>query len=52
MNVNVSEIPCTHPARLAEADGVLRCLTCGEVIKPAKKAKEGKTDKTDEQAAE
>ncbi len=55
MNVNVSEIPCTHPARLAGADGVLRCLTCGEVIKPekpAKKAKEGKTDKTDEQAAE
>ena len=32
--MNVSEIPCTHPARLAGADGVLRCLTCGIAVAP------------------
>ena len=42
-------IPCTHPALLAGPDGVLRCLTCGEVIKPEKPAKKPKEEtKTDE----
>lgn len=30
-------IPCSHPATLRGADGVMRCLTCGEIIKPEKK---------------
>lgn len=49
-----SKIPCTHPAQIKDADGQLRCLTCGEIVKPEKpaKKKEEKTDKTDEQTAE
>ena len=39
-------IPCSHPATLQGADGVMRCLTCGEIIKPEKKPEkdEKKTD--------
>lgn len=50
----MSKIPCTHPAQIKDADGQLRCLTCGEIVKPEKpaKKKEEKTDKTDEQTAE
>ena len=55
----MNEIPCTHPATLQGADGAMRCLTCGAIIKPekpvkkpAKEEKTDKTDKTDEHAAE
>lgn len=45
----MNEIPCSHPAQLRGADGQLRCLTCGEVIKPEKPAKKPKEEtKTDE----
>ena len=42
-------ISCSHPATLQGADGVMRCLTCGEIIKPEKPTKrpakeEKKTD--------
>ena len=40
-------IPCTHPALLAGPDGVLRCLTCGQEVRPEKPEKPKKADKAD-----